>query len=328
MNKNPYVSIIIPLYVIRERFFNDLIKYDDLDYPNFEIIIVCDKKVELPELKKVEVKLIVTNKRHTGPAEKRDLAIKQARGSFCAFIDDDAYPRSDWLKKAMACFETNDIVAVGGPGVTPSEDSFWQKIGGYIIESYLCSGAMQNRFYTNGRKIKKIVQDWPAYNLIVKTDILKRAGGYGSTFYGGEDTLLCLKLLKYGKILFFSQVLVFHHRRIFPLEVIKQIGGVGLHRGYFFKKYPETSRKLIYLLPTSLTAGFMISFILSLLKPQLFAAIFLLAFTFFWFLGSWSIQRHKVGILPSLISGLGIIITHMTYGVYFIKGLLIKKLDR
>lgn len=328
MKKSLFVSIIIPLYVISDRFFNDFKKYENLDYDNFEIIVVCDKKIEIPKLENIPIKLLLTKRKNTGPAEKRDLVLKHTEGDICAFIDDDAYPREDWLKNAVQCFENNRIVAVGGPGVTPPEDSFWQKIGGYIIESYLCSGGIQNRFYTNGTKKKRYVSDWPAFNLIVKTDILKKVGGYGSSFYGGEDTLLCLKLLKYGKILFSSDVLVFHHRRMFPKELLKQIAGVGTHRGYFFKKYPETSRKLFYLLPTFLTLGLATWLLLSLLIPEIFLGPFLLAFVIFGFLGSYSIKRHKVDTLSSIISGLGIIVTHMTYGVYFIKGLLTSDLKR
>lgn len=326
--KNPLVSIIIPLYVIIERFFNDFQKYQLLDYDNFEIVVVSDKKVELPKLKGISTKLVLTKQKSTGPAEKRDLALKHIKGEICAFIDDDAYPHQDWLKNAVKYFDNHDIVAVGGSGITPPEDSFRQKIGGYIIESYLCSGAMQNRFYTRAKNIKKVIYDWPAYNLLVRTDILKKVGGYGSTFYGGEDTLLCIKLLKYGKILYSSNVLVFHHRRSFPNQLLKQIGGVGLHRGYFFKKYPETSRRIIYLLPTSLTTGFLAGGVLSFLNPEIFLIPFLLLFCFFWFLGSLSIITHNVGIIPSAIGGLGIIITHMTYGIFFIKGLMTDNLER
>ena len=60
--REPKISVIIPLYVIDDRFFEDLKKYDKLNYSNFEIIVVCDKKVTLPKLKK-NIKLILTHKR-------------------------------------------------------------------------------------------------------------------------------------------------------------------------------------------------------------------------------------------------------------------------
>ena len=325
-NKYPMVTIIIPLYVIGDRFFEDFKKFQKLDYPRFEIIVVCDKKVDLPKLKKIPVTLLLTGLKQSGPAEKRDLALKKAKGEICAFIDDDAYPDPDWLKQAVGWMDAERIVAVGGPGVTPPEDTYWQKIGGNIIESFLCSGGIQYRFYPG--KFIFFIEDYPAYNLLVNTKVLKKVGGYGSTFYGGEDTLLCLKLIKYGKILYDPNVIVYHHRREFPKALMRQIGGVGIHRGYFFKKYPETSRVFIYLLPTILLAGFIVSIFLSLLMPSIFLFPFSLLLLIFVLIGTFSVKSHHVSFINSFIASIGIIIIHMTYGYTFVKGTLTKNLKR
>lgn len=330
--KYPKVSIIIPLYIISGRFFEDFLKFKNLNYNNLEILVVSDKKVILPDLKNIDVKVLLTKRKQTGPAEKRDLAIKSAKGEFCAFIDDDAYPDPNWIKNAVPWFKNPDIVAVGGPGVTPFEDAYWAKIGGYIIESYLCSGGMQDRFYsgvkTGFATIPRFVVDWPAYNLIVRTNILKKVGGYRSTFYGGEDTALCLKLIKRGRILADTNVIVYHHRREFPLGLLKQIANVGLHRGYFFKKFPETSRSLIYLLPAFLILGFITGILLSILNPQIYLLPFVLVFFALWVLASYSIFSHKVDLVSSIVAGLGIMLTHITYGLFFIRGLATTKLVR
>lgn len=323
MAKQPKVSIIIPLWVTSNRFFKDFRKFDDLKYLNTEIIIVSDKKVELPKLKHFEAKLILTGKQRTGPAEKRDIAIKKAKGSICAFIDDDAYPDKNWLKNAVKWFDIKRVVAVGGPGVTPNEDNFWQNISGGIVGSYLCSGGVQYRYLPTQ---KAFVVDYPAYNLLVRTSILKKVKGYNCNFYGGEDTFLCLKLIKYGDIIYDPEVVVKHHRRKFPLEHLKQIANVGLHRGYFFKKFPETSRKIFYLLPTLLTFCLITSVLLSSFYPLVYFKPFIVILLFFWFLGSWSVYRHNNSIVLSIYSGIGIILTHISYGIYFVKGLLTSNL--
>lgn len=332
MNKIPKVSIIIPLYVITDRFFKDFLIYNNLNYSSFEILVVCDKNVQLPKLSRVKVKVILTGKKHTGPAEKRDQAIKLARGEVCAFIDDDAYPDPNWLKNAVKWFKNPDIVAVGGPGLTPPEDSFSQKLGGYIIESYLCSGGIQNRFYVGEKRgfatTPKFVVDWPAYNLLARTSILKKIGGYSSTFYGGEDTLLCLRLIKHGRIICDPEVVVYHHRRNYPFGHSKQISSVGIHRGYFFKRYPETSRSIVYLLPTFLTLGLVMGILLSVLNSRIFLYPFLVLLLFFYLLGFLSVKLHKVDIWSALIASFGIMTTHLVYGTSFIKGLLTKRLVR
>lgn len=325
------VSVVIPLYVISPRFFSDLKKFQNLDYKKYELIIVSDKKIKLPKIN-IPIKLILTGKKSTGPAEKRDLALRSVKGEFCAFIDDDAYPDPAWLTKAVKWFKNPDIVAVGGAGLTPPEDKYWQKIGGFIIESFLCSGGIQDRYYkpvgSKKQSPPRFVDDWPAYNLIVRTSVLKKVGGYGSTFYGGEDTLLCLKIIKHGLIIADTNIMVHHHRREFPLKHLQQIAGVGLHRGYFFMKYPETSRVPFYLLPSILTISFFVGLLVSLYLWQTLLLPFSILFLLAWFLGALSVYRHRVDAVSSAIAGLGIILTHIVYGIYFIKGVFTKTLTR
>jgi cellulose synthase/poly-beta-1,6-N-acetylglucosamine synthase-like glycosyltransferase len=49
--------------------------------------------------------------------------VKYAKGEICAFIDSDARPEKNWLKNALPYLSDPEVVAVGGPGLTPPEDS-------------------------------------------------------------------------------------------------------------------------------------------------------------------------------------------------------------
>src|SRR3989304_6744662 len=133
MKKYPKVSIVIPLWVIEPRFFEDLKKFESLDYPNYEVLGMTDTKIEAPGKL---VKVVLTGKKRTGPAEKRDIALKVAKGEIIAFIDDDAYPKPDWLKKAVRNFKDEKIAGVGGPGLTPPEEGFREQITGVVYSSY------------------------------------------------------------------------------------------------------------------------------------------------------------------------------------------------
>jgi GT2 family glycosyltransferase len=325
-SKLPKVSIIIPLYVVGARFFKDFKKFRNLNYPDYEILVVCD---EVLSDKKVEIdgtraRLIITKKQRTGPAEKRDIAIKQARGTICAFIDDDAYPDRDWLRNAVGHFQDPKIAAVGGPGVTPSEDSYGEKLTGLTYSSVFCGGFAQYRFT---ERPKRFVRDYPAYNLLVKKDVLKSVGGYGSYFYGGEDTFLCLKIVKSGwKILYDPRVRVYHHRRALFMPYLKQIANVGKHRGYFAKKYPETSRTVFYFMPLTLSVGFLLLICLSFFSEAI-ATIFLILVSIFYLLAVLSVVL-KGGLVKALIVGVAIIATHLTYGFSFLQGLLSRKIVR
>lgn len=313
MGTLPKISIIIPLYVICDRFFEDLRKFKNLDYPNYEILVIADKSVNITD---PSVNVILTGKDRTGPAEKRDIGLKKAEGQICAFIDDDAYPDKGWLRNAVPYFSDKKIVAVGGPGVTPKEDGYWEQISGMVYESLFCSGAAQYRFIPlPGR----FVEDYPAYNLLVRTTVLKKVGGYGSSFYGGEDTFLCLKLIKEGKIFYEPTSIIFHHRRPLFMGLLKQIANIGKHRGFFAKKFPQTSRTPMYFLPSILSTGFLIGLSFALLSLSNAIMFGMIIFGFI-IVGSLSI-RQRVDIKERLLVSIGIILVHLVYGVNFIYGL-------
>ncbi|OGM19029.1 hypothetical protein A2686_04520 [Candidatus Woesebacteria bacterium RIFCSPHIGHO2_01_FULL_38_10] len=329
--KNPFISIIIPFHwgLLPEnnnRFLKDFNRFLKLDYKKYEIILVSDKQVKIP-FKSKKIKYLVTRANHaTSPAEKRDFALPKVKGEISVFIDDDAYPAPDWLTKAIRHFSHLMIVAVGGPGVTPPSDGYWEKLGGAILESYFCSGKLLYRYYQVPKWIT--VDDYPAYNLFIRTDVLRKVGGFNSTFYYGEDTRVCIELVKYGKILYDHEVLVYHHRRAFPKHHLKQIWNTGVHRGFFVKKYPQTSKRWIYFLPITLTIGLFGSISLSLYKPHYFILPTTLLFVFFWLLGSYSIAKRGKDLKISLMGGIGVILSHITYGVGFVKGLYQKELLR
>ena len=321
MKVSPKVSIIIPLYVVVDRFFSDLQKFVKLNYSNYEILIVCDKKVNINIPK---TRLILTGQKRTGPAEKRDLGLKYAKGEICAFIDDDAYPDPNWLRNAVKEFKNPDIAAIGGPGLTPPEDGFWEQITGLVYRSYFCGGPTQHRFV----KAKKgFVTDYPAYNLLVRTNILRKIGGYGSYFYGGEDTFLCLKIIREGyKILYDPEVAVYHHRRPLLFGYLKQIANVGMHRGYFAKKFPETSRQIGYFIPSVLFIGFWSGMIISIYNPAI-RLMYTLTTASLFILGMLSVIR-KTNLVNALLVSIGIFLTHICYGAYFIIGLVKKDLKK
>jgi cellulose synthase/poly-beta-1,6-N-acetylglucosamine synthase-like glycosyltransferase len=328
------ISIIIPLHVCSERFIKDFAHFRSLEYPDFEVLIVADepnidenKNQCAAELKRLEkpglVTILSTGKELTGPSEKRDLALEQASGEICAFIDDDAYPRPDWLRSAIKHFDDPQIAAVGGPGITPPEDNLQAQASGAVYASPLGSGQALHRFVP---RRSREVDDFPAYNLFVRTEKLREVGGFASGYYGGEDTKLCLEIVKTGgKILYHPDIVVFHHRRPLFFGHLRQIANVGVHRGYFVKTYPETSWRLFYFLPSILVMVIFFGIILSLFS-NILAAILVLSLAGYFAVALVSTMPTS-RLSVALLGAAGIIMTHTIYGCAFIRGLLIKHLD-
>lgn len=326
MKKIPRVSIVIPLYVITDYFYEAVDKCLQLDYPNFEILIGKDRntKIELSgysksELKKIRV--LKTGLKRTGPAEKRDIAIRKSTGEIIAFLDDDSYPQKNWLKQAIKILKQKKVASVCGPGLTPPKDSFWQKMTGAVLSSIFGSGPYKYRFVKDR---PRYVDDYPAYNMFVTRDILRKIGGFGTEFYGGEDTAVCLKIIEAGeKIYYHPDIVVYHHRRHFPFEYGKQVGNVGKHRGYFVKKYPQTSLRPSYFAPAVFIVGIFIVLLLSMINRTIFFTTFYLLLLFY-LLVFYEVNNDTDRLHPirRLLLPFAIIYNHYAYGINFLKGLL------
>src|SRR3989344_8577635 len=127
------ISIIIPCKII-DRYTRECIESClNLDYDNFEILVLSDEIIKHEKWNK-KVEIIKTGE--IVPAEKRNLGMKIAEKSgadFYAFIDSDAYPKKDWLKRAREHLKNEKVGIVGGPNLTPPQASFWEKVSGYVL---------------------------------------------------------------------------------------------------------------------------------------------------------------------------------------------------
>jgi len=107
---------------------------------------------------------------------------------------------------------------------------------------------------------------------------------------------------------------------------LKQIRCYALHRGFFVKRFPETSflpayfapSILVFVLALSWVAGFiwaplgtvyLVGVLAYIVSALLTAAI--------------SVDPRRIWLVFS-----GIVLSHLTCGVYFIKGLLSRRLDQ
>lgn len=288
-----------------------------LDYPDFEVLVLPDKEIILNYPK---TSVIPTGE--LTPPLKRDMALSRAKGEILAFLDDDAYPHKHWLTKALRHFQEQEIAAVGGPAITAESDSLRQKASGLVYSSWLMSGQYAYRYTP---KKKRFVDDLPSCNFLIRKSIMQELGGFKVKFWPGEDTFLCLKIIKdlKKKIIYDPEVLVYHHRRSLFKGHLKQISNYAAHRGYFVKRFPATSLKFVYFLPSMFVSGLFIGLLLSFLCPS-FKHIYISAITLY--LALVFILSISNDFRLTFLAFLGIIISHLVYGLYFIKGLLSPKL--
>ena len=289
-------------------------------YPHFEVIVLPDAPAELGPTP-YALRVIPTDK--TRPAEKRNAGIRAAKGEVVAFLDDDAYPVPNWLEHAVKYFTLPDVGGVGGPGVTPPGDPFMGQAGGRVYANRFVSGNFRYRYI--GDRVRANVDDVPSCNLFARTDVLNAINGYRTDFWPGEDTILCADIVlgQKKRIVYDPWVQVYHHRRPLFGPHLRQIGRYALHRGHFAKRFPATSLRLSYLIPSLFVAGLASGALLACLHPWLRVAYFA-ALACYGTLTLLSAFSPHVGLW--LVTWLGVIATHLVYGVRFAQGLLSRRM--
>jgi len=322
----PKVSVIIPVKKI-----NDYLRQETVPailkqiYSNFEIIVLPDKptKEKLPKTK------IIPTWPKTGPADKRDLGAQKATGEILAFLDDDSYPDKNWLKKAVKIFrEGKAITAVCGPTLTPPHDNLRQKASGYVWSTWLGSGGAGT--YRCAAQPRREVEDFPSVNFLVRRKDFSTVGGFDSHFWPGEDTKLCLDLVYQlkKKIIYDPGVLVYHHRREVFGPHLKQIARYAIHRGHFARILPQTSLQVGYLVPTLFVLGLIIGLPLLFIYP-LFKLIYLAAILVYLVLllaTSTQVYLREKNLKLAFLVTFTIVVTHLTYGVLFVRGFFSRKI--
>lgn len=325
------VSIIIPVRTVTPYLRETIRQLKKQSFKNFEIIVLTDEREKLPGVR-------IIPSRNPGPAYKRNWGAKYARGNILAFLDDDSYPDKDWLRRALDIFaESENIAGVCGPAVTPPADNIYQKASGWVWASWLGSGGAG--VYRNRVMPRREVDDFPSVNLLVRKADFDKVGGFDINHWPGEDTKLCLDLV-YGlgkKIIYDPRILVYHHRRPVFLPHLKQISRYAQRRGFFARKFPRTSFRLGYFLPTIFVVGlFSGPILLFLLKIFSFcfisvtlSIIYLLALGISLVLlllsGFEVLLKERSPYLAFLVA-VAIFLTHLTYGLLFPLGYFKKDL--
>ncbi|HEX9023382.1 MAG TPA: glycosyltransferase, partial [Geobacteraceae bacterium] len=86
----------------------------------------------------------------TAPSRQRNLAAQQSRGDILYFLDDDSRVAPDCLAECAAALADPSVAVVGGPSLTPAEDTRLQHLFGFALSSPFGAGAVRNRYRSAG----------------------------------------------------------------------------------------------------------------------------------------------------------------------------------
>ena len=317
-------SIIIPVKSINDYIRETVPYIQALTGYEWELFIIPNNPEDTEWIE--DKRITVVDSGRVGPADKRDLGAKRSTGDILVFLDDDSYPESNILEVANEYFTDPSVIVVGGPGITPPSDGFWQKVSSAVFLSKFTGGAPE-RYVSVGKS--KEIDDWPSVNLMVKKDNFLSVGGFDCKYWPGEDTKLCLKLKKTGKKLIYApDMIVWHHRRSGILLHLRQIGAYGLHRGFFARHHPETSLRLKYFAPSIFSVLVFATMIMEWFSSEMYPiySVLWVIYGVALLVGFMQILRYERFLITLIASVFYVPLTHFYYGIQFIRGFFKKEL--
>ena len=119
---------------------------------------------------------------------------------------------------------------------------------------------------------------------------------------------------------------MYHHRRPLFAAHLRQLGRYAFHRGYFVKRFPATSCRLSYFIPTVFVA-YLLALALFLAWRQWLGggafgpAAAIASSPLFFYLLFTSLSAVSLNPLKWMVTEAGIILSHLWYGVQFVRGL-------
>lgn len=184
--QNPLISVLVATYKPKRGPFEDMIRsVFSQSYPNLELCIVDDGSAS-PELSEMLTRLadyeprvkIKINSVNQGISAASNEALEMAEGKFVAFVDHDDTLEPVALEKCVTALLTSDADAVYTDQATITEDgrSIWTFHKPDWSPEYL-------------RHVMYV-----GHLLVVKTDIVRRLGGFRGEFDGVQDFELMLRL--------------------------------------------------------------------------------------------------------------------------------------
>jgi GT2 family glycosyltransferase len=226
----PRFSVVVCTHNGTARLRNCLEGIAQLDYPDFECIVVDDGSTDgsAEIAAEFDVRLIRTE--NDGLASARNQGLCAAAGEIVAYIDDDARPDPHWLRYLAITFMSTAHAAVGGPNLPPAGH-------GIVADCVAKAPGGPTHVLISDQEAEHI----PGCNMAFRRQLLDQIGGFDPQFrIAGDDVDVCWRLHEQGWTIGFSPAaVVWHQRRTTVRAYLKQQNGYGRAEALLERKWPD-----------------------------------------------------------------------------------------
>ncbi len=213
------VSVIIPCIKHGELLFkciDECLKQG----LNSEIIVISEE--DKPKQTRYE-NVVFHQTGNISMSAKRNIGVQMCHSEFIAFTDSDAYPAENWLQNGLELLKNDpEIGIVGGPDISPPDQSYWENIVGAVSKSYLIRGSAT---FMKSVTPMRYIDFLQACNMVMRKSDYSAVNGFDETIYVAEDLEFSQRVnVQLGKKLLFSpDVCVYHRDRDFSGFFIQRL---------------------------------------------------------------------------------------------------------
>ena len=190
----PLISLIVPAFNEEITIKKSIQSLIELDYPNYEIIIVDDGSIDktLEEAKRFETsKVKVITQQNQGKPNALNNGINHSKGEIIVTVDADTSLKKDSLKKIATRFAKNSKIGAVAGNVK-------------VIPEKSLLNIIQGTEYTIGINLVRKAQSMLGCVMIVpgpiaalKREAIEKAGFFSDDTFA-EDFDITMKILKHG----------------------------------------------------------------------------------------------------------------------------------
>ena len=167
----------------------------------------------------------------SSPSKQRNEAVNLSKGEIIYFLDDDACPDKNNIENLTRHFEDPDIAVVGGPSITPDNDTFIQKCFASLFTSPLGGAGVRNRYRRAGGARLSSESELILCNLSFRAKVYKEMGGLDERLYPNEENDMMARINDAGhNMIYDPDVFVLRSQRKTFRAFVRQVLNYGRGR--------------------------------------------------------------------------------------------------
>ncbi len=219
LERYPKVSVIVCSYNGAKTLDRCLESLKEIDYPDYEVILVDDGSTDnTQEIAAKHPWIVSIRQENKGLSVARNVGGYAATGEVLAYTDSDCMADPDWLYFLVHTLTSGNYCGVGGPNISPPAEDWIQACVA------AAPGGPSHVLLTD-----VVAEHIPGCNMAFYKWAFEKIGGFDPEYRkAGDDVDFCWRLQQEGEVIAFSPAAIVWHYRRFTLKAFrKQQEGYG-----------------------------------------------------------------------------------------------------